>query len=200
MARRRRTGAQGESPACIRNKDAPQLIEGRTSRGNGRIGRLLIVLVLLHDERVIQSPMLYLSLYFKRNRAEYYRKLDAVRSEGDWESWIGFFLEGVEQTATSAVDTIQRLISLFEEDRRKIQSLHRKMPTALQVSGAFCQRPLLSMGQICQQTHLSFPAVAKAVEPLQRLGIVREITGQHRNRLFAYEEYLLILSEGTEPL
>jgi Fic family protein len=167
--------------------------------GNGRIGRLLIAFILHHD-RVLSQPLLYLSLYFKQHRTEYYRLLDLVRTDGDWEAWVDFFLEGVEITASNAVDTARRLVALFQSDEQKIQSLGRSASTPLRVFRALCERPLLSLNQTCKRTDLSFPAAGNAMETLVELGLVREITGKRRNRVFAYQQYLNILSEGTEPL
>lgn len=167
--------------------------------GNGRIGRLLIAFIL-HHNRVLSQPLLYLSLYFKQHRSEYYRLLDLVRTDGDWETWVDFFLEGVEHTASNAVETARRLVNLFQQDEQKIQALGRSASTTLRVFRTLCERPLVTLNQICARTGLSFPAAAKAVQTLERLDIDREITGQHRNRVFAYQQYLTILSEGTEPL
>ena len=167
--------------------------------GNGRIGRLLIAF-LLHHEGVLSQPLLYLSLYFKQHRAEYYRLLDQVRLEGDWEAWVDFFLEGVGQTAAGAVETAGRLVALFGNDRRRAQGLGRIAATTLRVFDALCQRPLATLNQVCQRTGLSFPSAAKGMEALERLGIARELTGQRRNRIFAYDEYLSILNEGMEPI
>lgn len=167
--------------------------------GNGRIGRLLIAFILHHD-RVLSEPLLYLSLYFKQHRSEYYRLLDQVRLEGDWETWVDFFLEGVEHTASNAVETAKRLVTLFQQDEQKIQKVGRSTSTTLRVFRKLCERPLATLNQVCGQTGLSFPAAAKAMQTLEQLDIVREITGQRRNRIFAYQQYLNILSEGTEPL
>lgn len=165
--------------------------------GNGRIGRLLIAFILHHDQ-LLSQPLLYLSLYFKQHRAEYYRLLDLVRAEGDWESWLDFFLEGVEQTATNAVVTAQRLLALFRQDEQAIQRSQRTASTALRVFRVLCERPLVTVNQVCRRAQLSFPAAARALETLGSLNIVRETTGQRRNRVFAYQKYLEILSEGTE--
>jgi Fic family protein len=108
--------------------------------GNGRIGRLLIPL-FLHDAGVLQQPLLYLSLYFKQHRDEYYRLLDRVRATGDWESWLDFFLEGVVSTATSAVDTAQRLVVLFKEDTAQLQIVGRGATTILRVLQSLHERP-----------------------------------------------------------
>ncbi|HBK58520.1 MAG TPA: cell filamentation protein Fic [Spirochaetaceae bacterium] len=167
--------------------------------GNGRIGRLLIAFIL-HHEGILQKPLLYLSLYFKQHRWEYYRLLDLVRVEGDWEAWLDFFLEGVVHTAQNAVETAQRLVALFKEDAQKIQAAGRMANSALRVYNVFCQRPLLTVSEACKRVGLTFPAVAKGMETLVKLGIARELTGHKRNRIFAYDRYLAILKEGTEPL
>lgn len=167
--------------------------------GNGRIGRLLIA-ILLHHSGVLSQPLLYLSLYFKRNRADYYRLLDLVRSDGDWEAWIDFFLEGVEQTATGAVQSAQRLVQLFEADTLRIQELGRITATVLRIFGALRSRPILTLKDACKHTGLSFPAASKGMAALINLSIAKELTGQQRNRVFAYDRYLTILNEGTEPL
>ncbi len=167
--------------------------------GNGRMGRLLIAFIL-HHGGVLKRPLLYLSLYFKQHREEYYRLLDLVRLEGNWEAWLDFFLEGVEQTAQNAVDTAQRLVGLFEADRRKIQERVKRAGTALHVFDALCDRPIITLKEVVRRTGLTFATAAKGMGILEELGIVREITGKKRNRIFAYDRYLTILSEGTEPL
>lgn len=165
--------------------------------GNGRIGRLLIAFILHHD-RLLSQPLLYLSLYFKQHRSEYYRLLDLVRSDGDWEAWLDFFLEGVEQIASNAVDTAKRLLSLFQQDEQKIQTLGRTASTTLRIFRFLCEHPLATLNRICEATGISFPAASKAMQQLEQLDVVREITGQQRNRVFAYQQYLGILNEGTE--
>ena len=167
--------------------------------GNGRIGRLLIAFILHHDG-ILQKPLLYLSLYFKQHRNEYYRLLDLVRTEGDWEAWVDFFLEGVAKTAQNAVQTAQRLVALFKEDTQKIQTVGRVANTALRVFNALCERPILTLNEACRRTRGSFPSVSKGMEALTKLNIAREITGRKRDRIFAYDRYLRILTEGTEPL
>lgn len=167
--------------------------------GNGRVGRLLIAL-MLHEAGVMRQPLLYLSLYFKQNRTEYYRLLSAVRNEGQWEAWVDFFLEGVAQTATGAVETAQRLLALFREDEQRVQTLGRSAASTQRILGALRVRPVASLNDLATRTGTSYPTAAKAVEALIGLGIVRELTGQHRNRVYAYQGYLSILSEGTEPL
>jgi Fic family protein len=167
--------------------------------GNGRIGRLLIAL-LLHQSDVLSQPLLYLSLYFKQHRAEYYRLLDLSRSDGDWEAWLDFFLEGVEQAATAAVKTSQGLVQLFKDDASRIPELGRIAATSLRIFDALRSRPILTLKEVCNRTGISFPAAKKGMDSLIKLGIARELTGQQRNRVFVYDKYLSILNEGTEPL
>ena len=149
---------------------------------------------------MLRQPLLYLSLYLKQHRAEYYRLLDLVRWEGDWEAWLDFFLEGVEQTSAGAVDTAHRLLELFARDRERIQGLGRRAASALRVFDALRRRPLATLPDLAARTGVSYPTVARAIESLESLGIVREITGRKRERVFAYRAYLEILNEGAEPL
>ena len=166
--------------------------------GNGRVGRLLITL-LLHHTGVLQEPLLYLSLYLKQHRAAYYDLLDQVRRTGDWEAWLAFFLEGVRLTAEGAVATSRRLSEMFESDRAAITRVGRRAGSVLRVHHALSARPILSLPEARRTTGLSFPASASAMDALVELRIAREITGRARNRLFAYDRYLSILNEGAEP-
>ena len=167
--------------------------------GNGRVGRLLIVLMLCHD-RVLQEPLLYLSLFFKRHRDDYYALLNEVRRTGDWEAWLEFFLDGVAQTSEEAVSTAQRLLSLFEDDRTRIEPEGRAAGSALRVHQAMQERPIVSLQMLVDRTKLSFPAVSAGMKILESLGVAQELTGRKRHRLFGYGRYLAILSEGMEPL
>jgi Fic family protein len=167
--------------------------------GNGRLGRLLIAL-LLHEGGALTQPLLYLSLYFKQHRARYYELLDRVRSEGDWEAWVDFFLEGVEQTAFGAVQTARRLVDLFQQDTRRVQGGGRGTANLLRVLDSLRQRPLCSLRQIGTSADISFPTASKAMLTLVEMGIARELTGQRRNRVFVYDAYLNILNEGGEAL
>jgi Fic family protein len=166
--------------------------------GNGRLGRLLIVLLLYHGQ-LLSEPLLYLSLYLKRHRSIYYDLLDRVRVEGDWEAWIDFFLEGVEQTATAAVQTVQRLTQLFAEDIDRLQTQSGVSAAAiksqLRVLAALRERPLCNLKVLADRSGLSFPTTAKTVQALANRGLVHELTGQRRNRVFAYTGYLRILNE-----
>lgn len=164
--------------------------------GNGRVGRLLITFLLCHAG-ILREPLLYLSVYFKQNRDEYYRLLDIIRKEGDWEAWIMFFLEGVARTADSAVATARRLATLFDEDRKKIQTGGRRTGSALRVYDILKTRPILTLQETAQRADLSYPATGTGMDLLVESGIARELTGRRRNRIFAYDRYLVILGEGT---
>lgn len=166
--------------------------------GNGRLGRLLIAL-LLHQGGLLAQPLLYLSLYFKQHRAVYYELLDRVRSDGDWEVWVDFFLEGVEQIANGAVQTARRLVALFQQDTQRAQVAGRGAANVLRALDALRQRPMSSLRQLCEDTGMAFPTASKSMQALMTLGIARELTGQRRNRVFVYDGYLNILNEGSEP-
>jgi Fic family protein len=166
--------------------------------GNGRVGRLLITFLLSHAG-VLREPLLYLSLYLKQHREEYYRLLEAVRREGDWEAWVAFFLEGVAQTASGAVATARRLVTLFEEDRTRLQGQGRRAGSALRVHAALEARPLITLQEAARRAELSFPTAAAGMGVLVEAGIARELTGKKRNRVFVYDRYLALLGEGTEP-
>ena len=165
--------------------------------GNGRLGRLLIAL-LLHQGGLLAQPLLYLSLYFKQHRLLYYELLDKVRVQGDWEAWVDFFLEGVAETAQGAVQTAQRLLALFQQDSRRIQAAGRGATNALRVLNALRSHPVSSLKLLRTETGMSFPTAGKVMQTLIQLGIARELTGQRRNRVFVYDGYLNILNEGSE--
>ncbi len=167
--------------------------------GNGRVGRLMVALIL-HEAQVMRQPLLYLSLYLKQHRAEYYRLLDEVRLKGDWEAWVEFFLEGIAQTAGGAVETAHRLLALFREDEARVVALGRRANSLLRLFAALRARPLTTITELARRSGLSFPTAAAGAEALTELGIVRELTGRDRNRVFSYDRYVAILSEGTEPL
>lgn len=167
--------------------------------GNGRVGRLLITL-LLSSAGVLREPLLYLSLHLKQNRSIYYDLLDELRRTGDWEAWLAFFLEGVRETAEGAVTTCTRLTDLFKEDASKIEGLGRRAGSALRVHEALTAHPIRTLPQICDDTGLTHPTASSAMDSLIELGIARELTGRRRGRLFAYDGYVSILNEGTEPL
>ncbi len=168
--------------------------------GNGRVGRLLIPL-LLCSEGVLRDPLLYLSLYFKANRDEYYSLLQKVRVEGDWEAWIAFFLKGVMETAKAAVETSGKLLDMFSRDRERIRTSDiSAVNSALLVHEELKRKPIAKISLLSKGTGLTPPTVAKALDNLGKLGLVKEITGRPRYRFFVYDEYMNVLSEGTEPL
>ena len=165
--------------------------------GNGRVGRLLITLLLYHGG-VLHDPLLYLSLYFRQHRNIYYDLLSTVRQTGDWEAWLAFFLEGVKLTAEAAVSTAQRLSRTFQNDRDRIESAAgRRTGSALRVHNALKSKPILSLPAAVRETKLSFHTTDAAMDLLVSEGIAKEITGKRRGRLYAYERYLAILGEGA---
>jgi Fic family protein len=167
--------------------------------GNGRLGRLLITFMLC-ERGVLRDPILYLSLYFKTNRRAYYELLDRVRTRGDWETWLDFYLTGVRDTADQAANAARRIVKLFAEHQKKIETLGRTAPSVIRVLQHMQRNPIVSIPAAAQKIGISAPTVAKSLEHLQRLGILREVTGRERHRLFVYEGYLAILNEGTEPI
>ncbi len=167
--------------------------------GNGRVGRLLITL-LLCAEGALAQPMLYLSLYFKTRRDAYYDLLQRVRTEGAWEEWLDFFLAGVIDTTDQAVRTAQRVLELFRGDRARIEKLGRAAASALRLHHAFQQRAILSIPRAAKRVGVSQPTITASMAHLTKLGIVRESTGRKRRKLYVYEAYLNILGEGTEPI
>jgi Fic family protein len=161
--------------------------------GDGRVGRLLIPVMLAHAG-VLAQPLLHLSLFFREHQDEYYRLLGQVRIDGDWEAWVDFFLEGVEETASGALTTANRLLELMRSDRVRVSGLQRSAGAASRVFSVFCERPVASVGDAAARLGVSLPTATRGIEALAGLGIVSEITGRQRNRLYAYDEYLSILT------
>lgn len=173
--------------------------------GNGRLGRLLVTLMLCSETadgeaRVLSRPLLYLSLHLKSHRDTYYERLQAIRTDGDWESWLRFFLDGVISVADLASETTKRIVELIERDRKRISALGRAAGSALLVFDHAVREVVLRIPETAEQLPVSEPTVATAIGQLERIGILRELTGRPRNKIFAYDDYLKILSEGTEPL
>jgi Fic family protein len=165
--------------------------------GNGRLGRLLITFFLC-VAGAIREPIFYLSLYFKMNRQKCYELLDRVRTHGDWETWLEFFLTGVKETAQQAADTSKEIHTLIEKDRRRIEELGRPAASVLRVHQHLQRKPIITIPATAEQLSLSAPTVAKALQHMVKLSMVRETTGKQRHRLFTYHNYLEILNRGTE--
>ncbi len=165
--------------------------------GNGRLGRLLITL-LLCEGKVLRQPMLYLSLYFKMHRQAYYEALNNVRLAGDWEAWLDFFAEAVIVTAAQAVDAARQLLDIAAEDRQRIGRLRRAAASSLVVHEALLEHPVATSGWLVNKTGLSAPTVNKSLALLVREGVIRELTGRRRGRVFIYQRCLDILNRGTE--
>jgi len=169
------------------------------SDGNGRIGRLLISLILA-AENVLDEPLLYLSLYFKAHRQTYYDLLQQVRTEGDWESWIAFFLRGVAEVADGASRTAHQLLTLFDADRTSLESEGRHAGTLVRVHDLLKHEVVVSPAKVTGRLSVALPTAITALTKLQDLGIIRETTGKQRNRSYVYSKYLDILNEGAMPL
>ena len=167
--------------------------------GNGRLGRLLITF-LLCAAGALREPILYLSLFFKTHRQVYYDLLTRVRTTGDWEAWLAFFLDGVKEASDQAMISARRIITLLDVDRRKIDGLGRAAASALRVHQYAQTHPIFSIASVAETIGISFPTAAQACKHLQKQAVLREVTGKQRRRLFAYGAYLDILNEGTEPI
>ena len=165
--------------------------------GNGRLGRLLITLLLEHWG-LLAAPLLYLSLFFKRHRSEYYRRLDAVRTNGDWEGWLDFFLDGVATTADEAVATARSLSELVAEDRARVLGSKSSTLAAIRLFEQLPEHPLITVANVCKLLGASKPTAGRAVEALEQAGVLAETSGRRRDRLFAYQRYIDLLREGTE--
>jgi Fic family protein len=167
--------------------------------GNGRLGRLLITLILC-EAGVLREPILYLSLFLKSQRDDYYRLLQEVRQAGTWETWMEFFLTGVAETAEQAVATARELIAMFDSDRQKIADVGRAAPSALRVHELMQAHPIVTIPTVSSRLGVSFATAGGALEKLAGVGVVRETTGRRRGRIYAYTDYLALLDRGTDPL
>lgn len=167
--------------------------------GNGRLGRLLITFILC-SEGILKEPLLYLSLYFKANRQSYYNYLQSVRETGDWESWIEFFLTGVIEISNQATQTAQAVMKLFDRDRHTIEESGKSNASLLTIHGYLQKHPITNTSKIKDRCHISLPTVLRNMATLENLGIVKEVTGKERHKVYVYREYLDILNQGTEPL
>ncbi len=166
--------------------------------GNGRIGRLLVTL-LLHHWQLVSQPLLFLSLYLKRHLEEYYRRLNAVRTSGDWEGWIAFFLDGVETTAIEATETARQLFALISSDRERLLGTPQTTVLSLRLFELLPRHPVLTVSRAMELLAASRPAAGKAVHVLADAEILVESTGRKRDKTYGYAAYLDILRSGTEP-
>ena len=165
--------------------------------GNGRLGRLLITLLLCAED-ALSEPLLYLSLYFKEHRDTYYGLLQQVRESGAWETWVEFFLQGVIETSHQAVTTAREILQLFERDRNRLQQLGRAAGSAHRVHQVLQRKPVISIPEAARQSGVSAPTAAKCFERMMKLDLVQEVTGKKRNRLYMYAPYVALITSGTE--
>ena len=171
--------------------------------GNGRIGRLLITL-LLCEQGILKKPILYLSLYFKTHRLCYYHLLQQVHEQGDWEAWLEFFLKGITETSLQATKTVHEIQNLLEDDRDRIKKLGRSAESVLRVHQLLQQMPNVSIPEVAQEISMSIPTVAGLFQHLEKLGILHKTTEKEsellcsHDRIYVYVSYLDILNRGTE--
>ena len=167
--------------------------------GNGRLGRLLVTL-LLCKRQVLARPLLYLSAYYKQHRDEYYSLLQKVRDTGDWEGWLKFFLIGIWLVSEEAFDTARQIIAMREKHRQLILERTRSSAKGLLLLDHLFEEPMIGINEVAQLLDITYPAASNLVNELSGRGLLRETTGQQRNRRFVYEPYLNLLRKGTEPI
>ena len=164
--------------------------------GNGRIGRLLITLFLM-EKKVLSTPSLYISYFLKKNRIEYYDRMNEVRLKGNYEQWIKFFLEAIYESANDAVETIDKLTSLHDNYCLKIKGLGRRAKNAMRVFEYLESNPIIEIQKTAKELDIAFNTMSSIVKDLISIGVLEQTSTQSRNRTFAYKEYLEILKEGT---
>jgi Fic family protein len=164
--------------------------------GNGRIGRLLIALLIEHWG-LLPAPLLYVSVPFKRHRLDYYRHLTEIRTKGDWEGWTKFFLDCVIEAAEDGVDAAQRLFRLLDQDRRRVMNHPSATMSAARLFDFLPEHPMLSLARAVEILETSKPTTSKAIEVLRKTGILHETTGKRRDRIYVYRAYLDVLAEDT---
>ena len=168
--------------------------------GDGRLGRLPFTFILC-AEGIMREFLLYLSLYFKTHRQSYYDHLQLVRETGDWEEWITFFLKGVIETANQAIETAKSILHLFTADRQKIEAIGKPSASMLIVYSYLQKFPITNAKKVVEKNKnkITLPPANKSLHHLADLGIVKEVTGKARNKIYVYQKYLDILSDGVEP-
>jgi Fic family protein len=162
--------------------------------GNGRIGRLLIAALLEHWQ-LLPEPLMYLSGYLKQHQSEYYRRLSAIRIDGDWEGWVQFFLEAVQNAAAQSERAVVALASLVANDRRRLLAHPRANAVSYRLFELLPTMPRLSVDRVCEAVQTTFPTANTAIKLLEELGILTELTGQKKNRTFSYAAYIQLLSQ-----
>ena len=165
--------------------------------GNGRLGRLLIALCL-EEWGLLSEPLLYLSLFFKRHRDEYYTRLGAIRTEGDWEGWLGYFLEGVAVVSEESVGLIRSLFDVLTRDRSHYLESGSVTVVGARLFENLPRNPLVTVKSVVKTCQTTYPTAAKAIDSLCQAGILEETSGRSRDRVYAYREYLNLLRKGTE--
>lgn len=166
--------------------------------GNGRLGRLLVTL-LLCQQKVMNRPLLYLSAYFKQHRSDYYDRLQQVRDFGNWEDWLKFFLRGIWLVSDEAFGTVREILSMGEQHRQLILNKMRSSANGLVLLEHLFKNPLIDVDDVTKLVYVTYPAANSLVADFVLHGLLKEMTGKRRNRLFLYEPYLAILRKGTEP-
>ena len=167
--------------------------------GNGRLGRLLVTFYLFW-KGILQKPLLYLSYYFKNNRQEYYDRLTMVRTTGDYEQWVKFFLKGVTQTSVAAIEDAKRILQLREQHRQLLWVQNRSSQSALVALENLFYMPVVSVKDVQNMVGLTYQAAANLVHHFEQLGILKEVTGKKRDKRYVYSAYVDILSQGTTSL
>jgi Fic family protein len=160
----------------------------------------LLITLILCEAGALREPILYLSLFLKSRRDDYYRLLQDVRQAGTWETWMEFFLTGVAETAEQATATARDLIALFDAHRERIAGIGRAAPSALRVHELMQASPIVTIQTVSAKLNISFPTATTALQKLARIGVVRETTGRQRGRIYAYSDYLALLDRGADPL
>ncbi len=166
--------------------------------GNGRLGRLLITL-LLHANGLLDEPILYLSLYLKKNRHTYYGLLQEVRERGSFETWLEFFLIGVYQSSEQAIQTAEAINDLFAKDMEKICALGRARFSCEQTLEYMKRLPQVTVQRLAKELQMTAPTARSALKHMESIGIVEEISGKKRDKVYIYRTYLDILEDGAEP-
>ncbi|RVT41769.1 Fic family protein [Sphingobium algorifonticola] len=163
--------------------------------GNGRLGRLLITLYLV-EKKILSQPVLYLSYFFKENRQEYYQRLQAIRDAGDWEGWLLFFLNGVASVANLAAETAKRVLRLREEDRQLvINNFDRSASLPLRVLDRLYKLPVIQPNMVAREHATTYQTANAIIATLERIGLLTEVTGQKRNRVYVYERYMALFND-----